>query len=320
MLPTLAQAQGGYAGSVLRMGIAARSEAMGRAYTAVGGNPESAFYNPAAVTMMEKRGVDLSLRALSLDRRFAFAGFSAGIRPKSKKDSTSQSDSLKNKPRKGPLGGGLSLSWIHASVNNIEGRDFDGVLYDTFSNNQNIFNFTFGLRVHQKVAIGLTTRILWNRFPRLGDGDVTVGARAFGVDLGAMVTVTEGVWLGGVYKNINASFDWNTDQIYDRGRTTTSPFPKTWRVGLATTRLLDDLLLAADVEGTNVTDPKVYFGADYRVSPKINARLGARNGYPTAGGSYQFSIGKRLTFLHYAFVMQGDDISSEHVFSWSFQF
>ncbi|MGH7600275.1 MAG: hypothetical protein ACREOI_28310, partial [bacterium] len=79
---TEAVGQGGYAGAFLRMGIAARSEAMGRAYVAVVEGNESAFYNAASVAMLQRRELNLSFRPLTLDRNFAYLAIGLPIHPK----------------------------------------------------------------------------------------------------------------------------------------------------------------------------------------------------------------------------------------------
>ena len=57
---------GGYAGSYLRMGLGARSIAMGNTGIALPVNAYSAFYNPAAFADVEDRLVGLSYSFLSL--------------------------------------------------------------------------------------------------------------------------------------------------------------------------------------------------------------------------------------------------------------
>ena len=303
-------AQGGYADVLLRMGVASRSEAMGRAYTAVIGSPESAFYNPAASTAMESRMIDLSIRALPLDRSFSYVGFSTAIRPKSKNTDV----------QKQPLGGGLALSWIRAGVSNIDGRDSDGEKFGSYSNSQNLVNFTFGLRPGERVAIGMTARLFWNRFPNIGEDDATVSSRAFGFDLGTLITLADGLWLGAVYKNINAKFSWDSGKLYERGTSTIDRFPKHWRIGVAISRLHKNFLFALDLESSDKQDPKLYAGGEYAILPQANLRAGIRDGNPAFGAAYRFALGSRVSYLHYAFVAQPDEVSAEHIFSWSFQF
>jgi len=305
-LPALSQ--GGYADVLLRMGAGSRSEAMGRAFTAVPGNPESGFYNPALTTSMSKREIDISLRALSLDRTFSYAGFSTYIRPKSKRGG------------KDPLGGGLALSWMRAAVSNIDGRDFSGARYASYSHSQNLFNFSFALNMSKRVAIGATARLFWNRFPELGEGGQVTSSRAMGLDIGGLYKPMEGVWIGAALKNMNAGFSWTTDKIYERGTNTVDAFPRRWRIGVATSRLYKNLLVAADLEGSEQQGVKLFLGLEAKVKQQAVLRLGMREQSPTFGAGYSFSIGARKVTLHYAFSTRPHEVSSDHIFSWAFRF
>ncbi len=304
-------AQGGYAGAFLRMGIAARSEAMGRAYSAVAGSPESAFFNPAAATMMKRRGIDLSLRALPLDRRFAYAGFSTAIKPGAKN---------KAKSRGRAPEGGIALTWIHASTTNIDGRDSDGRKYDSFSNYENALNLSFALKFSEKFSVGMTARTIWNSFPALGTGKADLSSRSVGIDIGALAQPLRNIWLAAVLKNISSKYNWNSGKLYERGSSIKNEFPKVWRLGMATRQLKNKLLLAADLEGSKKFNPRMMIGAEYAVLQNAVLRAGLRDGNATFGTAYFFTFQRIDTGLHYAFVSQPDDIDIEHIFSWSFAF
>ncbi|MCA9732025.1 hypothetical protein KC799_07840 [candidate division KSB1 bacterium] len=304
-------AQGGYAGAFLRMGIGARSEAMGRAYTAVVGSPESAYFNPAAVTAMQEREVDLSLRVLPLDRRFAYVGYSSAIKPKAKKTT---------KPGARTPEGGLALTWIHASTTNIDGRDGDGRKFDSFSNYENAVNFSFGLKFSEKISAGITARAIWNSFPGIGTDGAGMASRSVGVDAGALINPVKNVWFGAVMKNIASKYNWNSDKLYERGTSTKDEFPKVWRLGVATRQLSDKLFVAADLEGSKKYDPRLMIGAEYKIMGDALLRAGIRDGNPTFGAAYFFIVQGLEAGLHYAFVSQPEEIDVEHVFSWSFGF
>lgn len=308
-VPVVLQAQGGYADALLRLGVGSRSEAMGRAYTAVVGDPESAYFNPAATTAMHSRMVDLSIRALPLDRRFVYIGFSTALQP-----------GAKSVNGRRPTGGGLALSYIHAGVSNIDGRDSDGEKFGSFSNTQHLVNFSFALLPWPWLSVGVTGRLFWNRFPKLGEGEATIGSRAVGLDFGVLGVPLDGVWLGAVIKNINAKYTWDSSSLYERGTSTTDRFPKMWRLGVATSRLREGVLLALDVEGSDKQDPRVYAGTAIAFLQHAHIRLGLRAGDPTFGAAYYFRVGGRLSALHYAFVLRPDEVSPEHIFSWSFVF
>lgn len=304
-------AQGGYAGAFLRMGIAARSEAMGRAYAAVAGSPESAFFNPASVTMMKNRQIDLSVRALPLDRRFAYAGFSTALKPGSKS---------KNKSHRRVLQGGIALTWIHASTTNIDGRDGDGRKFDSFSNYENAINLSFALKFSDKISAGITARTIWNNFPGLGNDAADISSRSVGVDVGALLQPVKNLWFAAVMKNLSSKYNWNSDKLYDRGSSIKNDFPRVWRIAVASRQLKEKLLVAADIEGSKKFDPRFMIGAEYTILQNALVRAGMRGGNPTFGAAYFFQFHGIGGGLHYAFVSQPDEIDSEHVFSWSFAF
>ncbi|HHL72612.1 MAG TPA: hypothetical protein ENJ29_08890 [Bacteroidetes bacterium] len=310
VLPASLDAQGGYAGAFLRMGIASRSEAMGRAYTAVTGDPEGAYYNPAAATTAEGRTVDLSVRSMALDRSFAYAGFATQIRPSSDEPDGETA----------PLNGGLAVSLIYASTANIEGRDFDGVQFGSYENMELSMNITFALKLHDKVAVGGTGHIIANRFPGLGNEGQNMTTRSVGIDVGVLLTPMPGVWLGGVYKNINARYTWDSNPLYQRGTSTVDDFPKIWRLGVATTRLYKGLTLSADIEGSRKYEPRFFFGAAWQAMPQISLRAGLRDGVPTFGADYAFTWGSRVATIYYAFANNDLALAGTHVFTWSFRF
>ncbi len=303
-------AQGGYAGAFLRMGVASRSEAMGRAYTAVIGDPESAYYNPAAVTLTEGRTLDLSLRSMALDRTFSYAGFATQIRP-----SSDDPDG-----ERAPLDGGVAVSLIYAATSNIEGRDFDGVQFGTYENSEISANLTFAIKMHEKVSVGGTAHILASRFPGLGNEGQNMTTRSVGVDVGVLFLPVPGVTIGAVYKNINARYTWDSNPLYQRGTSTVDDFPKIWRIGIAATRLYKGLTLAVDVEGSRKYDPRFFFGASWQAMPHIMLRGGLRNGTPTLGADYSFTWGTRVTTIYYAFANNDLELAGTHVFTWSFRF
>ena len=305
------QAQGGYAGAILRMGLASKSEAMGRAFTAVVGNSESAFYNPASAPVADRRVVDLSFRALPLDRTFAYIGFATHLRPKSKYKPEDPEDFQY---------GGFSISWIYGSVANIEGRDFDGVKFGDFNNSQNVFNFTFALRFHRRLSVGMGAHVIWNRFPGLGKDNQTVSANSASLDFGLLLWPVDGLWIGATIRNFNGKYTWDSNKLYERGTQKIDRFPKIWRIGVATTKLYHRWLLTFDIEGSEVYNPKIYVGTSFQLRPRLELRGGLREGNLTLGAAYSFKLIRKQTWLHYAYVGQPNELSPEHVFSWSFEF
>lgn len=300
---------GYYAGAFLRMGLGARANAMGGAFTGIAEGPEAAYYNPAGIPMLESRHLNVSYRFLSLDRNFNYIGFATGIRPKVDEETGEKA-----------ISGGVALNWIHAGVDNIDGRDFAGNHYQDFSNSENSFAFSFGVMPLDFLSVGFTAQVLYNRFPDMGEDDATISDAGLGLDLGVLVKPLPYLSLGLTVKNINAKYNWNTDKLWDRDITKMDRFPQTIRAGFALRYPLPWLLVAMDIEKNDQQDMKYFIGTEALILEKCYLRGGLNDGALTLGGGYVFKLFFRVTQIQYAFVTRKYDASSEHIFSWAFLF
>ena len=310
------QAQLGAAGSFLRLGVGARAKAMGDAYSGLARGIEASYYNPAGLPFLDKKEVVASYRVLTLDRQFTYLGFAVPIRPKVAGGEQT-------------INGGLALTWIHAGVNNIDGRDSDGGHSDDLSNSENAFMLSFGLRPTQKIAFGLSVKVILNRFPNIGISGETVSANGVGFDLGALITPNDWLSLGFVVKDINAKYRWNTQDIYsENGSETIDKVPKSLRTAVAVkVPRVKGVTLAVDFEQffksrlfKDRIDERLHIGIQSEVRKNIVLRVGLDDGSLTAGGGYQFEIFGKTGQLNYAFSAPGNRPEEEHVFTWVFQF
>ncbi len=305
--PVYVAAQGGYAGAFLRNGLAARSEAMGRAYVAMAEGNEAAFYNPASVAFFAHRELTTSVRVMTLDRTFAYASFGLPIRPKP--DSSGRATN-----------GGLSLSWIHARVDDISARDFDGEEYATLSNSENAFNLSFALQPNPRFAIGLTGKVVLNRLPGVTRENGTLSTSSFGFDFGAMLQPVAGIRLGFAATNVSLKYTWKTEEVYERGTQNIDKFPRGLRGGIAITKLKPWLTLAADYEKRQFRDGTLHLGAIANIKTLGDVRIGLNDGQPALGAGYRFGLLGKKSELHYAFASRTDNLDSDHVFGWAFVF
>ncbi|MFQ5637845.1 MAG: hypothetical protein ACE5IR_07585 [bacterium] len=303
-------AQGGAAGGFLRIGVGARAKAMGNAYVALARGLESSYYNPAGLPLLENREVVASYRFLSLDRQFSFIGFGLPIQPKI--SGTGEQ----------ALSGGLALTWIHAGVGHIDGRNSDGASTGELSNSENAFALSFALNPVPVLSVGLTVKVLWNRFPEVGGSGQTVSASGVGFDFGALLRPNSWLSLGVSIKDINSKYTWNTDKIYgEDGSEVINKFPKVVRAGLAArVPQVSDLLFVFDFEDSKELDSRVHFGAEKGVQHNIVVRCGYDDGSLTAGAGVDFDMFGKMSQLNYSFVSAGNRPQEEHVFTWVFQF
>ncbi len=296
---------GYYAGAFLRMGLGARANAMGSAFTGLAEGATASHYNPAGIPMLETRQMNLSYRFLSLDRNFNYIGFATGISPRVDEETGEKA-----------LKGGLAISWIHAGVGNIDGRDFAGNHYQNFSNSENAFALSFGVMPTNFLSIGFTAQVLYNRFPNMGDKDATISDTGLGLDLGVMVKPLPYLTIGLTVKNINAKYSWKTDKLWEKDIDKVDRFPQTIRAGFALRYPYPWLLLAMDIEKNDLQDLKYFIGTEVKVMERFYLRGGLNDGAPTFGGGFVFELMSRVTQIQYAFVTKKYDAFSEHIFSW----
>ncbi len=297
------------AGSFLRMGIGARAMGMGGAYTAIANGPEAAHYNPGAMPFLKGHQIMASYRFLSLDRKFSYLGYAQQLRPKIDPESDER-----------PLRGGLALSWIYAGVDNIDGRNLSGEHIGDFSNSESAFSLSFGLSPIDIIGVGITGKVLYNRFPKMKEDDSAISEMTVGIDFGILMKPLPFLALGFVIKDINAKYDWKTDKVWEKDIDKIDHFPRTYRGGIAVSWPYQWATLGIDVEKNDQEDTKYFLGLQVEPISSIIGRLGVNQGNISFGAGYQFKIFNRDSQLHYALVTRDYDVSSEHIFTWLYSF
>ena len=184
----------GMAGSFLRYGLDARSESLGRAVTADTGCAFSIFFNPAAASAFSEKQVLAGMKILSMDRRFAYLSY---LHP------------IKNKAV-------ISAGLLYSGTADIEARDKYGDQFGTYSYNENMFYLNFGIRPKEFLAIGVTTKIIWVRFPEFDTDGETVSSLTFAYDAGFDVFVpgVEGLTAGLALRNVKGKNSWSSDKVW----------------------------------------------------------------------------------------------------------
>ena len=124
-------------GEFLRMGAGARAMGMGNAYTAVEGDIYSSYFNPAGLAAMNERQLALSVRYLSMDRRFMHLGFGSKIGPDAD----------------------FAISWIQSGTDDIIGRDLNGNPTSSLEDKRNAFSITFSKSEGKWFSFGINTKL-----------------------------------------------------------------------------------------------------------------------------------------------------------------
>ncbi|TKJ41822.1 hypothetical protein CEE37_04435 [candidate division LCP-89 bacterium B3_LCP] len=300
----------GMAGAFLRMGLGARSLAMGDVGVAIPGDGFGIYYNPASLPFLEERTFLTSYNYLSLDRHLNFVGFATPLRPPSAQSGN-------------PITAGLGVGWINAGTGDIDGRDTDGNPIGTFKNSENAFYFAFALRISDKIAIGFAPKVLYNSFPDLTSSESFSSTR-LGFDAGLLINPMERLYLGVQARNINAQYRWDSTNIWgDDGTTATDKFPRVYRFG--GTYLFDfGLLAAAEFETSDQQDNSIHAGIEYRYANFEPYEFSLRAGYNDAdlafGFGFVFSVWQLRGVIDYAYQIEDIPPYDSQVISFSLIF
>lgn len=293
----LANNNGGYAGAYLRMGLGARSIAMGNTGIAEKPNAYGTFYNPAIYGFMEGKMVGLSHSFLSLDRRVNFISFSMKV----------------------PPGAGFSIGWIETGVGDLKSYNSIGRETGDINQTANAVYFSFGRGFTEKLSIGITIKILWE-FINDGTDEFDYSANGVGVDVGIIYKLTDYLVLAYQMKDIKSKLKANTDKIFEHGGTTIDNFPLINKIGASYLTPLEWIKINYEFEWSNKESYKHHIGSEALWGKNLALRLGLFDWNLTFGAGMDFDFLGTTSFLDYAFIPSIVDEGSSHIFSWQIGF
>ena len=286
-------------GEFLRMGAGARAMGMGNAYTAVEGDIYSSYFNPAGLAAMNERQLALSVRYLSMDRRFMHLGFGSKIGPDAD----------------------FAISWIQSGTDDIIGRDLNGNPTGSLEDKRNAFSLTFSKSAGKWFSFGLNTKLaLW----KLGGED----AKAYGFDIGTIIHPLNKLAVSFVIRDINSRFTWKSkrwkkeisgadSQVLEKE----DEFPAYFTLGIAYRTFKDKLLLSASLENVEDNPAGLNLGFSYDLKERLTLRTGLYN-YTSSdeldSGSATFGFTLRITGtmdFDYAYVPDDFNNDSVHIIS-----
>lgn len=292
-----AEGNGGYAGAYLRMGLGARSIAMGNTGIAETPTAYSAFYNPAIYGYIQDKKAGLSHSFLSLDRHVNFISYSMQV----------------------PPGAGFSIGWIESGVGELISRNSIGLATGNINQTANAVLFSFGRAFSPKISVGVTIKILWE-FINDGTDEFDYSSAGVGFDLGVLYRFTEDITFGYQMRDIKSKLKANTDKIFERGGTTIDYFPLIHKIGGSYKTAIEWLKVNYEFEWSNKKDYIHHLGAEALWAKNLAIRVGLDDTHFTFGGGMDFSFMGMVSYLDYAFQPSVIDEGSSHLFSWQISF
>ena len=293
-----AQDWGGQSGGFLRMGITARSIAMGGGFTAELDQSFSTFHNPAWAAFLINRQLGSSYTNLTMDRRLAATSFATSLPPTA----------------------GVGVAWVFAGVNNIQGRYSTGMKSSKMQTGENALMITFAQRIVPWISIGANFKLLRYDLP-ITESDQISGS-GIGFDIGLLIKAGTYSTFGIMVQDLSSNYQWNTNEIYTQGGPYKDEFPTIYRIGSRFNN--KGLIIIGDV-GV-ITDHNTYtgflprLGVEYGFLDQYYFRGGYGNGRMAFGIGYEYGLFKpRDSHIDYAFSM--DWVSqTAHTISYAFSF
>ena len=293
-----AQDWAGQSGGFLRMGMTARSIAMGGGFTAELDNSFVTFHNPAWASFLTRKYVGSSYTNLSLDRRLAATSISMSLPPTA----------------------GVGISWISAGVTDIQGRTSAGEKSSMMQTSENTIMISFAQRIQPWFSVGANFKILKYDLP-ITNSDQVSGS-GIGFDLGFLIKSGEYMTFGFVVQDFTSSYQWDTNAIFTQGGPYKDDFPTIYRFGSRFNnkglKVIGDIgLITNHSDYVNIL-PRV--GVEYGLLHKYYFRGGYGNARLAFGVGYGYGLFKdNDSSIDYSFSLDGA-VQTGHTISYAFNF
>ena len=248
---------GGYAGSGLRYGSNAREFSLAGALIADKTPGFYAFSNPALFRFSRNNNVGMSYQKMSLDRSIQSFSFA----------------------RRLPPSGGVGLAILRSGTDDIVGRDRMNNETESFSSSEFEGIISFGVGLSSKFALGINIKAFFTSFNNLEYIDAS-GTGVAG-DIGFIYKFNRHVFVGGVIKNLNASYHWKVI-IGGEESSDEEKFPLEYSMGLAYSGIKgvslfiqEDIMIAPN----NDVNYRTRIGSECKLNNKIKLRGGFKQSY-----------------------------------------
>ncbi len=292
-----------YAGSFTRLGLGARSIAMGNTGVAAEGYGYSFYYNPALAGLHQNTIFSNSFTFLSRDRHAYFIGLSTKI----------------------PPAAGLSLAWLKTGTADFANYNSIGSKSGVIEQSAHAIYGSFSRQFSDKFSIGITLKVL---LEYISSPDFSYESSGVGADIGLFYRIADNLSVGAVYKDIGSNLKANTQDIFEFGGTTVDKLPKLLRVGAFYNTPIKGLNAAYDFEISSSDEFTNHFGLEAVHDRNISARLGIidfksannREMQFFAGAGFIFNLYKYDTHLDYTFISSKEAEGSSHLYSFEIYF
>ncbi|PKN01163.1 MAG: hypothetical protein CVU77_06720 [Elusimicrobia bacterium HGW-Elusimicrobia-1] len=286
-----AAATGGQPGQFVAWGAGARSLGMGKAFFAVADDASATYWNPAAMTQLDRKEIMALHAALFAETSFNFLSY---VHPTAKS---------------GVFGGNITR--LHSGGFEKIAITFDAAQEDiikienlgTFDDSRMAFTLAYGKKIQENLSIGLAGKYISHSLDTSVSGAFTTDLTMF---LEGLNHTVPGIKLGfGVNNLISSSFG-DTDDI----------MPLVFRMGASHKFLKDKLLLAFDIDKSMEANLGWHIGTEYYLMNYLAMRLGFEGESGIRETTAGFGFKYKDYGLDYAFAFHELGLSQRVSGSW----
>ena len=301
---------GGYAGSGFRYGSNAREFSLAGALIADKTPGFYAFSNPALLQFTRSNQVGVSFQNMSLDRSIKSFSFAKRLPPNA----------------------GVGLALLQSGTDNIQGKNSMNQDTELFSSSEIEGIISFGVGLGSKFALGINIKAFFTTIYEDYKGNGISG------DIGFIYKFNRHLFIGGIIKNLNASYNWKVI-IGEDERSYEENFPLEYSMGLAYSGIKGvSLFIQEDIMVTPNDDVnyRIRIGSEYKLKNQIKLRGGLKqsrgavpegtkidgiNLKPTFGVGAPLKVWqKQYIQLDYALDLGSVGEELSHLFSFSLKF
>ena len=301
---------GGYAGSGFRYGSNAREFSLAGALVADKTPGFYAFSNPALLQYSKNNNIGISLQKMSLDRSIQNISYTRQLPPNA----------------------GVGLAILQSGTDKIQGRDEMNIETEQFSSHEIEGIMSFGVAIGSKIALGINIKVFFTTIYEDYKGNGISG------DIGFIYKFNRHLLVGGIMKNLNASYNWKVI-IGEDERSYEEQFPQTYALGIAYSGLQKTSLYFQEdiiISPGDDVNYRMRIGSEYELKNKVKLRGGIKQSWgalpkgtkidginikPTIGAGVPIQVWQRQYIqLDYALDTGSVGEGLSHLFSFSLQF
>ncbi|MBC8490149.1 MAG: PorV/PorQ family protein [Bacteroidetes bacterium] len=267
----------------LKLGVGARSIAMGEAFSSISDDATAIIYNPARLNFGLNNNVTLmhnfSVQDMSTDfigTKFTIDKFAFGV--------------------------GI----LKTSVNDIEVRNIPGEPLDKFDSQNLSINLSVSYKLYDVFSIGISSKFLYEKI-------YVDDASGLGFDFGTSYSKD----------NLNFSFVVANIGSIDELRNTSTKLPTLVRFGSGYSFFEEDFSFLIGVDGFKVLDGgqlHIHTGGEVGYRDFVFARVGYQSNYENKNITTGLGFKYKSIYLDYAFVPYTSEFGSSNTFSLGMSF